>query len=151
MPTVKLAGVLLVVLSCSLAGFFKSRCILLRVKKLSLFCDGTDLLFEYIQQGNCELKTALKTAFIKCEFINFEKTEANCCDNDLIAEDKQLINDFLHSLGYSSKKAECDRIKSFSSLMQKRLKQAENDMAQKSKIYQTFGICIGLAIGILLI
>ena len=151
MPTVKFIGVLLVVLSCSLIGFLKSRCVLLRVKKLSAFCDGTEQLFEYIEQGNYELKTALKTAFIKCEFINFEKTEANCCDNDLIAEDKLLINNFMRSLGYSSKKAECDRIKTFGHLMQKRLQQAEKDMLQKSKIYQTFGICIGLAIGIFLI
>lgn len=151
MSAVKLCGVLLVILSCSTAGFLKSRCVLLRVKKLSLFCDGLDQLFEYVQQGNCELKTALKTAFLKCEFLSFQNTNVLCCDNDLNSDDKALINDFFSLLGASPKKAECDRISNFKLKMRTHLKDAESDMSQKSKIYQTFGICIGLALGILLI
>lgn len=151
MLAVKAAGVILIVISCSMAGFLKSRCVLARVKKMSLFCDGLELLFEYIEQGNCELKTAFKTAFSKCGFLTFEKNNAVCRDNDLTVEDKILINEFFCSLGTSAKKAECDRINNFKIKMKTHLKDIETNMAQKSKIYQTFGICIGLTLGILLI
>ena len=148
---VKLFGILLIVASCSMAGFLKSRRVHNRAKKLRALCDGTALLFEYVEQGKYELKKAIKKAFFKCEFINFEKQNAICADRELNDEDNKLITDFLKSLGFSSKKAECDRIKAFGLILEKRLDEAHTEMTQKSKIYQAFGVCIGLAIGILLI
>lgn len=147
----KTAGVTLIVISCSLAGFLKSRSVIARGKKLSLLCDGILLLFEYIDQGNYELGDALKTAFSRCDFLSFEKSDYICCDSDLSVDDKLIISDFFRSLGCSAKKADCDRIKSFSTLMQKRQKEAQDEAKQKSKVYQTLGVCIGLSIGILLI
>ena len=44
-----------------------------------------------------------------------------------------------------------DRIKGFKLKMETYLKESENDALQKGKMYQTFGVCIGLAIGILLV
>ena len=151
MWTVKLLGILLIVASCSLAGFLKSRRVHNRAKKLRALCDGTALLFEYIEQGKYELERAVKKAFLKCEFINFEKQNSICADRELTDEDNRLITDFLKSLGFSSKKADCDRIKAFGLCLEKRLNEAYTEMTQKSKIYQAFGVCIGLAVGILLI
>lgn len=151
MLPVKIAGVALIVISCSMAGFFKSRSVMLRGKKLSLFCDGLDLLFEHIEQGNCELDTAFKKSFSKCNFLIFEKTNAVCRDNDLDTEDKEIINSFFSSLGVSPKKAECDRIKNCRTVMKKRAETAMSDAPQKCKLCQTFGVCIGLVLGILLI
>ncbi len=151
MLTVKILGVLMIITSCSMAGFLKSRCVYNRVKKLHQLCDGTELLFEYIEQGKYELEKAIKKAFFKCGFIKFQKQNAICIDKELTNEDSRVINEFLKSLGYSSKKAECNRIKAFGLLLEKRLNEAEAERVQKSKIYQTFGVCIGLAIGILLI
>ena len=54
-------------------------------------------------------------------------------------------------LGAFAKRAECDRIINFKLKIQKLRDEAEKDAEQKCKVYQTFGICIGLAMGILLI
>lgn len=150
MPFVKLSGIFLIVVSCAAAGALKSLSIKNRSKKLSDFCDGLDTLYEHIEQGGTELFYAINNSFCKCNFLCFENNKFYCKDSDLSREDKAAIDEFLVHLGVSAKKAECDRISSFRIAMQKRLKDAEKDTAQKSKIYQTFGICIGLTIGILL-
>ncbi len=62
-----------------------------------------------------------------------------------------MIKEFFSSLGHSSKKNDCERIKLFTVAMQKKLKEAETEVAQKCKIYSTFGICIGLGLAVLLV
>ncbi|MBQ8739932.1 MAG: stage III sporulation protein AB [Clostridia bacterium] len=147
----KISGIFLIVIVCSAAGLLKSLSIKNRSKKLSAFCDGLNTLYEYIEQGGCELDIAIKISFSKCVFLQHKNGRFLCLDNDLKGEDKAMIDGFFDGLGSSAKKAECDRINSFKLKMKTHLKEAENDVSQKSKIYQTFGICIGLAIGILLI
>ncbi len=151
MPLIKTTGVILIVISCGLCGFLKSLSVRSRAKKLSLFCDGIALLYEYIEQGGCELLTALNISFSRCAFLDFNNIGAVCCDVDLNTEDKKIINSFFDSLGHSSKKAECDRINLCGVTMKKRADEAYNDTKQKCKLYQTFGVCTGLIIGILLI
>ena len=151
MSAIKSTGVLLIVVSFAMAGFFKSRSIKARAKKLSALCDGLDLLFEYIEQSGSTLEVALGVAFSKCDFLEFQKTAALCHDNDLTADDKAAITDFFASLGHSAKKAECDRIQSFKSVMTRRARVALEEAPQKCKLWQTMGICTGLVIGILLI
>ncbi|MBQ8267108.1 MAG: stage III sporulation protein AB [Clostridia bacterium] len=147
----KISGIFLIVIVCGAAGFLKSLSIKNRSKKLSAFCDGLNTLYEYIEQGGCELSIAIKNSFSKCVFLQHKNGRFLCLDNDLTDDDKTMINGFFNTLGLSVKKAECDRINGFKLKMKTHLKEAENDVLQKSKIYQTFGICIGLAIGILLV
>lgn len=151
MPLIKTIGVILIVASCGLCGFLKSLSVRSRAKKLLLFCEGLSVLYEYIEQGGCELLTALKNSFSKCDFLNFQNIKTVCCDGDLNVEDKRIINSFFVSLGHSAKKAECDRINLCGVTMKKRADEAYNDTKQKCKLYQTFGVCAGLIIGILLI
>lgn len=146
----KLSGVFLIVSACGAAGFLKSLSIKTRCKKISEFCKGLDLLYEYIEVGEYELDRAVENAFIKCDFINSDK-KMICKDADLNCEDIQIINSFFESLGFSPKKAECDRISLCRIGMKKRLQDAEHDVVQKCGLYRTFGVCIGLVIGILLI
>lgn len=148
---IKLFGIFLIIIVGSAAGFLKSLSIKNRSKKLSLFCDGLNTLYEYVEQGGCELDAAIKNSFLKCAFLQQKNGRFLCFDNDLTADDKALIDNFFDTLGLSAKKAECGKINGFKLKMKMQLKDAENDVSQKSKIYQTFGICIGLTIGILLI
>lgn len=151
MLLIKTIGIVLLVLFCVFAGFLKSFSVRSRGKKLSVFCDGLDLLYEHIEQGNCELDKALKSAFSKCDFLNFKATASACKDQDLTAEDRETINSFFLSLGASPKKAECDRIKHCRIVMKQRRDTALADAQRSCKLWQTFGICIGLTLGILLI
>lgn len=147
----KLVGVFLIFLVCSVWGVLKGLSVKMRYKKLLLFCGGLDTLYECINGGETELDKAIKKSFVKCGFINFKSGGFICCDNDLTLEDTTLINDFFAALGHSAKKAECDRIKAFTANVKGRLKEAETETAQKCKIYQTFGVCVGLLLGILLV
>ncbi len=151
MLLVKAFGIFLIVVSCSAAGFLKSNSIKNRSKKLSDFCDSLDTLYQYIEQGGTELFLSIENSFSKCSFLCFENQRFYCKDSDLKDKDKAAIDDFFTTLGASAKKAECDRINAFKLKITSHLKEAENNVLQQSKLYQTFGICIGLAIGILLI
>ena len=151
MFAIKMLGISLIVTASAVTGFLKSSSLTARCKKLSVVCEGADALYEYIDQGGCELDTAIKNAFSKCDFLNFKNGKIFCCDGDLKSEDKSVISDFFSSLGASAKKAECDRIINFKLKMKTHLKQAQNDEIQKSKIYRVLGICTGLTVGILLI
>lgn len=148
---VKIFGIFLIAVSCAAAGILKGLSIKNRSHKLSAFCDGLDTLYEYIEQGGTELLSAMKISFSKCSFLCFENNKFCCKDVDLSREDKTEINEFLMRLGMSSKKAECDRINCFKLKIKTHLKDAQKDVSQKSKIYQTLGICLGLTVGILLI
>lgn len=147
---IKCFGIALVVLSIAFIGFLKSRSLIERYKKLSLFSDCTNNLYNYIEQGGLELAVAIKSAFLKCEFLTMQRDKILCNDNDL-KRDKLFIEEFFIGLGSSTKKVECDRIKHFNLKLKTRIKEAEDNVIQKSKVYQTMGVCVGLAIGILLI
>ncbi len=151
MLLVKAFGIFLIVVSCSAGGFLKSLSIKNRSKKLSDFCDGLDTLYQYIEQGGTELFLSIENSFSKCSFLCFKNQRFYCNDTDLKDKDKAAIDDFFTTLGASAKKAECDRISAFKLKIMSHLKEAENNVLQQSKLYQTFGICIGLVIGILLI
>ncbi|MBR3969193.1 MAG: stage III sporulation protein AB [Clostridia bacterium] len=148
----KLLGLVMITVSSAIIGFLKSRSLTARRKKIELVYDATGILYEYINQGGCELDYAIKEAFTKCVFLQVEKGKYSCDgDRDLTDEDKALINDFFKGIGRSVKSVECDRINAFSTKIKSKLNDAQKDCEQKCKVYQTFGVCAGLIIGILLI
>ena len=109
------------------------------------------MLREYIEQEGCELSKAIQHSFVGCDFLSFEGEGVFVCDKDLKRSETDEIKDFFVALGSSSKKIECDRINNFKFKMERFYQEAERDVLQKCKIYQTFGVCIGLAAGILFI
>ena len=150
MYLIKTFGVLLVVVCCSLIGVLKSNLLRRKVNKLSIFLDGVNALYNYIEQGEFELKTAIKNAFSKCLFIDFSGQKV-VCDDVCLKKEKPLIEEFFKHLGLSTKKIECDYINHFKIKVQACLKDAENDALNKCKIYQILCVCSGLVLGILLI
>ncbi|MBR6501953.1 MAG: stage III sporulation protein AB [Clostridia bacterium] len=150
MYLIKLFGVLLIVICCSLIGVFKSNSLRQKVRKLSMLIDGLNALYNYIDQGEFELNIAIKNAFCKCRFLNFSAVKILCDDADLKNE-KPLIEEFFMRLGQSTKKIECDYINHFKTKMQACLNDARDDVVNKCKIYQILGVCSGLTLGILLV
>ncbi len=151
MLLLRFSGIILIVVSSSLAGFLKSKSLISRSKKISFILKGSNMLHEYIEQEGCELSKAIANSFLDCDFLSFDGKEVIVCDKDLKKNEIDETKAFFSALGSSSKKIECDRINNFKLKMERFYQEAENDVLQKCKIYQTFGICIGLAMGILLI
>ena len=148
----KFFGVVMIIASSALIGFLKAKSLVSRCKKLELVYDGTKRLYECINSGVVELESAMKNSFHNCDFIFINNGKFYCDgDNDLTADDKLLINSFLKEIGSSVKTVECDRISAFNLKLKSKLADAQKNCAQKCKVYQTFGVCTGLVIGILLI
>lgn len=150
MFVVKLVGIVLTVISCALIGFFKSYILSSRIKKLSLFLDGVNMLYENIEQEGESLNEAIKNSFFKCEFLRLEHGSYLCYD-DALKQDKTIIDDFFKDLGHATKKIECDRINNFKLKLKSHITDAERENSQKGKIYKVLGICLGLSVAILLI
>ena len=147
----KLMGIVMIVFSSSMIGFFKSKSLMTRHKKLQLIYDAADILYNHINQGDYELKKALENSFAKCGFLHVKNSEYICDDNDLTQDDKLIIKAFLSKIGSSVKSVECERINAFKLKIKSQLGFAQSDCHNKCKIYQTLGVCAGLVIGILLI
>ncbi len=150
MQFIKIMGIFCFVSSSSLIGFFKSRSLKLREQKLLAFCSGLDMLYEYISFGELQLGTAVKMAFSKCDFLKYDSV-ISTVDSDLDCEDKRIINELFMHLGRSVKKTECERIISCRNILLKRAEMAYKTAQERCKLWQIGGVCVGLAIGILVI
>ena len=150
MLIVKLIGISLIFLSCAFTGFLKRNALAARLKKLLLLFDGVNILYENIEQGVNTLDIAIKNSLGNCGFIKCEKRFFICTDSDL-KKDKYIIEEFFCGLGSATKRIECDRINNFKIKLKTQIKDAQIESEQKGKIYGTLGICLGLAIAILLI
>lgn len=150
MFVVKLIGIGLIFLSCAFTGFLKKNTLAARLKKLLLLFDGVNTLYENIEQGANTLDIAIKNSLGNCNFIKCENGIFICTDSDL-KKDKCIIEDFFYGLGSATKRLECDRINNFKIRLKTQIKDAQIENEQKGKIYGTLGICLGLAIAILLI
>lgn len=151
MLIIRLIGAVLIVASSAFIGFLKSNALAERYKKLTEIYDGINTLYEYVEKGGCELERALKSSFSTVKFLQFKNNVFYCDDKTLTKEDNQLINTFFNMLGLSAKKAECDKINNFKIKLKTYINDAKTNHVQKGKIYQTFGICIGLMLAVLLV
>ncbi len=147
----KLMGIVMIVFSSSMIGFFKSKSLVARHKKLQQIYDAVCVLYNHINQGDYELEKALENSLAKCGFLHVKNGEYICDDNDLTQDDKLIIKSFFSEIGSSVKSVECERINAFKLKIKSQLGFAQSDCHNKCKIYQTLGVCAGLVIGILLI
>ena len=148
---IKFAGVITVLLSCALFGFYKGFSIRQRLIKIQKLTAALDSLYANIKYGEKELPEAFKFLSLQCPFLQIKGGAAHCRDNDLTTEENTLINDFFDSLGSNAKQAECERITAFKEMLEIKLAQARTECLQKSRLWQTGGVCIGIAAAIMMI
>lgn len=146
----KISGAVLVVISSAYIGFLKCNSMCLRHRKLLLFMDGVNTLYNCIKQGEFDLKTAIKNSFSGCEFLLLNNPKIQCNDVDL-KKDKALIEDFFITLGHSTKMVECERISIFKLKLKSNINEALNEIEQKGRLYKILGVCVGIVIAIFLI
>lgn len=146
----KILGLLLVVASSAYIGLLKEHSLCLRHRKLLVLADAVNALYNCIDQGEFELKTAIKNSCLMCDFLLLKDSIIQCNDKDL-NKDKALIEDFFASLGRSTKKVECERINTFKIKLNANINDAKNEIEQKGRLYKILGVCIGLVIAIFLV
>lgn len=69
----------------------------------------------------------------------------------LSVDDIRILTDFSKSVGTADEQSEQKNIEMYTKLLQANIEKAKDDIAQKSKLYRTLGLSLGLVIAILLI
>ena len=147
----KFFGVLMIFVSCAALGFFKAFSLGARVKSLKQIYAGLDLLYIRISQTNDELPKVLKTCFSDCRCITIDRHKALILKDCLKPSDITVLEELFSTLGSGNKESECAKISLCKTQIEKNLLLAEKTYLEGAKIWQTLGVCTGLALGIMVI
>ena len=150
MPFLKVFGLFTVFGVSCIWGFFKSSLLKKRADKLTDFLKGMDFLSERIRIGTCEIKELLKISF-KEDLIVYEESGFSIDADYLKNEDISLISEFLSEIGMGDINSECERIKTYKSIIELQYNTARNDCVNLCKLYKTLGVLIGVFICIFLL
>ncbi|MBQ9355219.1 MAG: stage III sporulation protein AB [Clostridia bacterium] len=72
-------------------------------------------------------------------------------ENAFFEKDRDIITDFLSGIGNSDKQGECERIKAYKEILNKRYAEISEEYKNKSKVWQTLGLCFGITVALILI
>ena len=147
----KLFGALLIFSACALFGFYKSYELKSRIKALKNIYSGLDLMYIQISNSSEELPDILKRCFKECPEIvcNGSKVGIKC--SSLKKTDALPLEKLFSTLGQSDCENECAKIRLCKAETEKNIKLAENAYNEGAKLCQSLGICVGLALGIMVI
>lgn len=147
---IKISGALFIVFSTTMFGVSKAARLKGNKDKLLNFILSLDTLKDKIRTGAGELKPLLENVFNNSGIVNINGEEITVLP-DLDNSEKALIEDFFRGLGKSDRIGECERIEEYRKLLYKSYENRLKEYAQKSKIWQTCGLCAGLFVAIFLI
>lgn len=148
---IKIIGVMVVIISFSSLGFFKSyskKAYIIRLKKIyEAFVSAGNLL----RLGADSREKILLSAFMETEGFKFSAGTVTfsdkCAKNELICH----INTFLSEFGSGDFETERQRIERVCYTLKAELEAQKEEYERSHKIWQTLGVCAGLSIGIILI
>ena len=149
--TLKIVGIVFVLLSSFLFGYCKALTFKKRVLELKRILEGTLRLKEYVSNCPAEIESIYKSCYGPCNDIEFVNGKIVVKQDNLFKEDCELLKEFFATLGALDLNSECARISLYSELLKKQITAAESNSEQESKIWQTCSICVGIGISILII
>lgn len=145
---IKYAGIVSVAASLSLFGFFKTRLkktYINRLKKISVGLQKADDLLKF---GETNRERILAVCFgAEVDFMLKDGILAKPQSSELCG----LLKEFSREFGSGDLVAEHRRIALLKHAVDGIAEREESEYAQFSKIWQTAGVCAGLALGIMLI
>ena len=150
MSVLKVLGLFTIFGVSSIWGFLKSSFLKKRADKLIDFLKGLDFLSERIRIGACEIEELLKISF-KEDLIVYKESGFSIDADYLKNEDISLISEFLSEIGMGDINSECERIKSYKTIIELQYSTAQNDCLNLCKLYKTLGVLIGVFICIFLL
>lgn len=143
MNTVKIAGLILILLSCSALGLHKADALKKRSRKLKNICVSLEKLYQLVE--NSPLESA--------ELITLSFGTENPKENTAYLEpsDTELLNRFLGEFGMGDREKESRNISLYKTLFEKQLQEAEENSNRLYKLYNSLGFLTGLVICIFLV
>lgn len=103
------------------------------------------------------LSRIFSDSFIEYEFCESKPFVSQWADmlnnynNILTRDDISVLTDFSHTLGTLDTMGEQSNIEMYIELLKNQIRDAQNDIEQKSKLYKTLGFSFGLVVCILII
>lgn len=141
----KLSGLLLLFLSCSAFGFWRSFCISKRAQKLEQITRSCFELGARIKTEKKELSRVISLCFSKeTVFIKNERPVLN--KSFLENRDIELLEEFFASFGMRDKASEYERVKLFCAILEKESSFAGEKAKKLCRLYNTLGLLFGLSI-----
>ncbi|MEE0957112.1 MAG: stage III sporulation protein AB [Ruminococcus sp.] len=160
----KLCGCIAFTLAGLTAGLLRSKSLYARrqfLRSFMVFLQTLATMLRYRAEDIFTLvQSASKSASLQSaqpeEHLDFaqwwlRQTEAMQPPNALQNSDKELLSAFGSQLGASDTEGQLRHIELYQTLFAKQLKQAEETLAQKSRLYRTLGLFGGLSVGIVLL
>ncbi len=151
MFSLKITGAVLIGVCCSLYGFLLSERLKQREKELSLILEGTRKLKTGFVYETKEIKNLLSHCYSSAGFLKFTGEEVNIKQNHLKKEDLEIISSFFENCGKSVRAEEIKKCEAFESRIIALQKSAKYEFQKNSKVFITFGICVGTAFAVVII
>ncbi len=138
----KIFGMLLLFVSCTAFGIYKSAQLKERYKRLDKICRSMDGLYNRILHSSGELDKLMYASFGETADSLIEREQTS---EVLKREEAELLGEFLSSLGSSDTESECSRILLYKSLFEAHRDSALGDCESGCRLWRTAGICVGAA------
>lgn len=148
---IKLAGLALVFFACVFVGVYKSSMLKKRENILGEIKGCMDELSVRLLYEGSEKNRIIERVFYKKGIITLESGNLKVLPCGINDDDKKLLEEFLCLFGGQDTDSEYKRIKLYTELLERNLKEASEKSAQLSRLYRTLGICTGIAVCLILV
>jgi len=148
---IKIIGLVFVVFSCYGFGLYKSNLLKKRYEKLSEISICVEKIKNQIRTTNDDIISIFTKSFNNLDYVSLKDNSIVFKDKSLLFDDKKLICDMFASLGSSDKKGECEIVDYYLGEITNQQNTAKSIYKRNVKIFNTFSLCMGLLISILII
>ncbi len=150
--SLRLAGIALIVLFCSLSGLAFSRNCLRRVADLRWYFSALSMLKQKIRYTSLELPELLNEIAGRENYYTVSRPfSVQLLPSALSLDDQKLLEEFFFDAGMGDRQAEISRCEVFLKELEYRLNSIEGAAAEKARLIRSLGLLSGLAIGIMLL
>lgn len=160
----KLAGFLLIVLSCSAFGFLASNRLKTRTSSLEKAISALMFLENEVSYGKNDIKTALKNMTAMHSFPTFfdafsdtcsiKESLLNCINEPKFSfsvSDKEIFKEFLDDLGSLDTVSQLKSIHHTKSLIKLAKEDSDKNYLRFGKLYKSMGVLCGFLFSIILL
>jgi len=146
----KILGLLLILVSSTILGYYKGYILRRRAEKLKVICLSLEKFSQLVKSGAGELSPLLSMSFSK-NILTFSDSSPVINENFLEKEDIKLFGDFLSKAGLSDCESEVKRIAVYKTIFESNCQKAKRKSDELCKLYNSLGFLIGIFICILLV
>ena len=146
----KTFGAVFITLSCWGYSAFKSFALKEKRDKMRNFLLGLESFQNSIRISSEETIPLFKKCFEDYKLFDINEKIMPFKDS-FFDKDMDIINEFLSGIGNSDREGECERIKAYKEILNGRYKIICEEYKNKSKVWQTVGLSLGITVALILI